>query len=70
MVRNSLSNFIIFTVAFTHRDAVRTSLLLIPSEKQLCATDEMSEPAEVVVITRASPVGEADSFPAGFESHF
>jgi molybdopterin biosynthesis enzyme len=70
MVRDSLSNFIIFAVAFMHREVVRTSLPLISSEKQLCATDEMSERAEVVVITGASPVGEADSFPAAFESHF
>ena len=33
MVRDSLSNFIIFTVFFTHRDGMRTSLLLISSGK-------------------------------------
>jgi molybdopterin biosynthesis enzyme len=70
MVHDSLSNFIIFTVTFTHCEAARTTLPLITSEKQLCATDEMSERAEVVVITGASPVGKADSFPAAFESHF
>jgi len=70
MVRNCLSNFIIFTGAFMHREVMRTSLLLISSEKQLCATDELSERAEVVVIAGASSVGKADSFPAPFESHF
>ena len=70
MVSDSSSSFIIFTVFFTHRDGMRTSLLLISFEKQICSTDEMSERAEVVVITGASPVGKADSFPAAFESHF
>ena len=70
MVHDSLSNFIIFTVTFMHREVMRTSLLVITSEKQLCATEEMSERAEIVVITGASSVGEADSFPEAFESHF
>jgi hypothetical protein len=33
MIRDSLSNFIIFTVGFTHREAV-TSLLVITSVQQ------------------------------------
>jgi molybdopterin biosynthesis enzyme len=49
---------------------MRTSLLLLSHQKQRCATDEMSERPEVVVITGPSSVGEADSFPAASQSHF
>jgi hypothetical protein len=40
MIHDSLSNFIIFAVAFMHCEVVRTSLPLISFEKQLCSTDE------------------------------
>jgi hypothetical protein len=63
MVRHILSN-LLFTVAFPRDAVVRTSLPLITSEIQLCASDEMSERAG------ASSVGEADSFPAAVEWHF